>query len=111
MVVNILERKDIQGANIKGADLIEANLEGANLMRANLEGANLIETDLEGANLKEANLKEANLEEAKLEGAHHLSLNQFSKVKTLHSAKLDKKFLLQLKEKYPTIFEVPYYNE
>ena len=32
-------------------------------------------------------------------------------MKTLHNAKLDKKFLLQLKEKYPAIFEVPYYNE
>ena len=51
------------------------------------------------------------LERKDLQGACHLSLNQFSKVKTLHSAKLDKKFLLQLKEKYPAIFEVPYYNE
>ncbi len=69
--MNILKRKDPQGANLKGANLIEA----------------------------------------KLEGAHHLSLNQFSKVKTLHSAKLDKKYLLQLKEKYPAIFEAPYYDE
>ena len=80
-------------------------------MRANLEGANIKEANFKEANLKEANFKEANLEEDKLEEAHHLSLNQFSKVKTLHSAKLDKKFLIQLKEKYSTIFEVPYYDE
>ena len=66
---------------------------------------------LKRKDLQGANLKGTNLIEAKLEGAHHLSLNQFSKVKTLHSAKLDKKFLLQLKEKYPAIFEVPYYDE
>jgi uncharacterized protein YjbI with pentapeptide repeats len=46
-------------------------------------------TDLQGTNLKEANLIEA-----KLEGAHHLSLNQFFKLKTLHNTKLDKKFLI-----------------
>jgi len=51
------------------------------------------------------------LERKDLQGACHLSLNQFSKVKTLHSAKLDTKFLIQLKEKYPAIFEVPYYDE
>ena len=67
--------------------------------------------DLQGANFQGANLQRADLIEAKLEGACHLSLNQFSKVKTLHSAKLDTKFPMQLKEKYPTIFEVPYYDE
>jgi uncharacterized protein YjbI with pentapeptide repeats len=62
--MNILKRKDPQGANLKGANLIEA----------------------------------------KLEGAHHLSLNQFSKVKTLHSAKLDKKILPTIKRKVSSYF-------
>jgi uncharacterized protein YjbI with pentapeptide repeats len=73
---------------------------------------NILErNDLQGASLIEVDLERTNLKEAKLEGAHHSSLNQFSKVKTLHSVKLDKKFLLQLNEKYPVIFEVPYYDE
>ena len=89
--MNILERKDLQGTNLQGT---------------NLQGTDLIETKLEGSNLKRVNL-----ERAHLEGARHLSLNQFSKVKTLHSAKLDTKFLIQLKEKYPAIFEIPHSDE
>ncbi len=83
----------------------------ANLKRANLEGTHLEGARLEGANLKWTYLIGVNLKEAKLKGACHLSLNQFSKVKTLHSAKLDTKFLMRLKEKYPAIFEIPYYDE
>ncbi|RPJ72729.1 MAG: hypothetical protein EHM20_13400, partial [Alphaproteobacteria bacterium] len=31
MYMDIPERKDLRGANLQGADLIEANLQGANL--------------------------------------------------------------------------------
>jgi BTB/POZ domain-containing protein KCTD9 len=79
--MDIPERKDIRGANLQGADLIEANLEGADL-------------------------KMSNLERAHLEGAHDLSLDQLSKVKTPDDTKLDEEILISLKEKYPALFEV-----
>ena len=75
--MDITERKDLQGANLQGA-----NLQGANLYGADLQEANLI-------------------------GAHHLSLEQLSKVKTLYNAKLDEELLITLKEKYPALFEKP----
>lgn len=42
---------NLEGADLRGADLISANLEGANL-----EGADLISANLRGANLRGANL-------------------------------------------------------
>jgi uncharacterized protein YjbI with pentapeptide repeats len=93
--MDIPERKDLLGANLQGVDLIETNLQGANLQEANLRGANL----------EEANLQEADLTEANLQGARNLSLYQLSKVKTLHDTKLDEELLIQLKKKYPTLFE------
>ena len=98
--MDIPERKDLRGANLQGVDLIETNLQGANL-----QGANLQEANLRGANLEEANLQEADLTEANLQGARNLSLYQLSKVKTLHDTKLDEELLIQLKKKYPTLFE------
>jgi uncharacterized protein YjbI with pentapeptide repeats len=87
-------------ANLQEADLTEVNLEGANLEKANLKWTYFI-----GANFKEANLQEADLTEANLQGARNLSLYQLSKVKTLHDTKLDEELLIQLKKKYPTLFE------
>jgi uncharacterized protein YjbI with pentapeptide repeats len=54
-----------------------------------------------------ANLEGANFHKANLEGAYHLSLDQLSKVKTLHNTKLDKELFKPLKEKFPTLFEAP----
>ena len=59
------------------------------------------------ANFQEANLQEANLQGADLQGAQHLSVNQLSKVKTLHATKLDEKLLILLKKKSPALFEKP----
>jgi uncharacterized protein YjbI with pentapeptide repeats len=78
-------------------DLGEINLFRANLKRINLEKTNLSET----------NLEEANFEAAFLGEAYGLSLDQLSKVKTLYDTKLDEKLLIQLKEKYPVLFEEP----
>ena len=68
------ERIDLQGADLKKANLTEADLRGADLRETNLVSANLMSADLEGADLKKANLRGANLEgadlrEANLEGA------------------------------------------
>ena len=90
-----LREANLQGANLRGADLGEANLEGANLENANLQQANLdgailieanlkrvdlrgaylFEFDLEKTNLQEANLarvvlQAANLRDANLKGAN-----------------------------------------
>jgi uncharacterized protein YjbI with pentapeptide repeats len=73
--MNILEKKDLRGANLQEVNLLEANLRGANL-----EGADL-------------------------EGAQNLSLYQLSKVKTLHAAKLNEDLRIPFKEKYPALFE------
>src|SRR5262249_55049042 len=56
---------DLQRAELNGEIL-----RGANLNKANLDGANLREADLDGAKLVGANLYEANLVWAKLRGAH-----------------------------------------
>jgi hypothetical protein len=45
----------------------------------------------------------ADLEGADLIGAHHLTIDQLSKVKTLRNAKLDKELLQQLRRKYPSL--------
>ena len=57
---------DLRGANLRGADLRGANLRGADLRGANLLGADLREADLRGADLRDANLLGANLRGEKL---------------------------------------------
>ena len=61
---------DLSGANLNGADLREANLEGTNLSKANLFQADLRIANLQGANLREANLFKADLRVADLRGAN-----------------------------------------
>jgi BTB/POZ domain-containing protein KCTD9 len=95
-----------EGKDLRGANLIGANLKGANLQEANLQGANLYKADLQLANFYRADLKEANLVRA-----HHSSIDQLSKVKTLHNTKLDEEILIPLKEKYPALFEKPSEDE
>jgi len=58
------------GANLDGANLRSANLDGANLDGANLRSANLDGANLYGANLRSANLRSANLYGANLDGAN-----------------------------------------
>jgi hypothetical protein len=56
------ERANLQGADLRGADLQRADLEGAYLRDANLQGA-----DLQGAYLRNANLQGADLRGARYE--------------------------------------------
>lgn len=107
-----LKKTDLKEANLEGTNLVGANLEKANLQWAylkgvNLKGADLQEADLKDAYLREANLEKANLEKADLKEARNLSIDQLFKVKTLYNTKLDKEFLMPLKEKYPALFEKP----
>ena len=61
---------NLRGANLRGANLDGANLDGANLRGANLDGANLRGANLGYANLRGANLRGANLDGANLDGAN-----------------------------------------
>jgi uncharacterized protein YjbI with pentapeptide repeats len=70
-----LERADLRGADLNGANLSEANLIGANLRGANLSVADLIGAILGGANLSKADLSGANLRRACLNGAYLAAAN------------------------------------
>jgi proteasome lid subunit RPN8/RPN11 len=104
------ERANLEGTNLENVNFKGANLQWAFLKRVNLEGANLQEANLKEAYFKEAylektNFKGADLEKADLRGAYNLSFDQLSEVKTLYDAKLDRDLLIELKKKYPILFE------
>ena len=61
---------DLQGANLRDANLRDANLRDANLWGADLRGANLRDADLRGADLRDANLWDADLQGANLRDAN-----------------------------------------
>ncbi|MBD2774239.1 pentapeptide repeat-containing protein [Iningainema tapete] len=70
-----LGNADLQGVNLRGADLSYADLSEANLKNANLRGADLSYTDLSQANLSDADLRgalliSANLRQASVRGAN-----------------------------------------
>lgn len=60
---------DLQGTDLRNANMAEANLNGAWFNGANLEGVNLVQTQLEGAEFWGVNLKKAGLVSSNLEGA------------------------------------------
>jgi DNA-binding transcriptional MerR regulator len=93
-----LERANLQGAILRGSNLMaaklySADLQGANLREANLQGVDLSDANLKGANLQGANLKEAKLYYAELSGAN-LKGGNLQKAK-LHGANLHGANLLQ----------------
>ena len=65
-----LEPINLQGRNLRHADLNKAMLIGADLRKVQLQDANLREAELQGADLSEVNLRGADLSEAKLQGAN-----------------------------------------
>lgn len=69
LVEGHLEGSDLRGAHLEGASLLGAHLEGASLVGAHLEGADLTGAHLEGARLDFAHLEGASLSRAHLEGA------------------------------------------
>jgi uncharacterized protein YjbI with pentapeptide repeats len=64
-----LEKADLRGVYLNGANLSRAHLEKVDLQNAHLEGAYLSNAHLEGANLCWAELNEADLHDAFLEAA------------------------------------------
>ena len=81
-----LSSADLVGADLKGADLKDADLRGVYLMSADLRGAKLSSADLRDADLRGADLMSANLMSANLKGANLMSANL--KGANLMSAKL-----------------------
>ena len=61
---------NLEGINLRGADLSEADLRSANLTKADLLGADLSEADLRWAYLNNAKLFRTDLREADLSGAN-----------------------------------------
>ena len=70
--IKTLQGADLRGADLLGARLQEADLRGADLREADLRGADLREAHLREADLREAHLRGADLREADLRGAHLL---------------------------------------
>ena len=64
-----LKGVNLEGVDLKWANLVQTNLEGANLGRADLRWTYLEESNLRKVNLYKADLGEAGLERANLEGA------------------------------------------
>jgi len=60
-VIPDLQGANLRGANLQGADLWNANLQDADLQGADLWNANLQDADLRGANLRGAYLSRADL--------------------------------------------------
>ncbi len=99
-------------AELRQASFWEADLTVAVLERADLRKASFIEADLSGAYFRGADLRGADLRGADLRGADlkeakNLTIEQLSKVKTLHGAKLDAELMEQVKDKYPHLLEKP----
>lgn len=72
--------------------------------RKNLRGADFQEADFQEAELNEIDFHKAKLEEVNLCKAKNLSLDQLSRVKTLRNAKLDEELLIPLQKKYLLFF-------
>jgi uncharacterized protein YjbI with pentapeptide repeats len=103
---------NLQQANLKFATLRKARLWGVNLQDANLGSTNLQNTSFKDANLKGANLTYANLKNAylfstDLRGATNITIDQLSKVKTLHESKLDPELMEKVKRCCSYLLEIP----
>jgi uncharacterized protein YjbI with pentapeptide repeats len=85
-----LERADLRGAHLEGANLCGAHLSAADLRGAHLEGANLC-----GAHLSAADLRGAHLEGANLCGAHMEGTQGFPNPADLRMSFFDSSTILE----------------
>ncbi len=100
-----LKSSFLGGANCEGASMIKCDLENAQLIKTNLKGAFLMDANLKGAMLAGADFSQANLMKADLRGVQGVTAEQFATARSLAKALLDPEFELELKEKYPYLFE------
>ena len=102
-----LERGNLKGADLWGANLQEAILRGVNLQDTQLQEANFFKADLRETDLMGAKLHKANLQEADIRKARTLTVEQIREVKTLYNTKLDPELRKQIEEKYPDLLKKP----
>jgi hypothetical protein len=88
---------------LDGLTLGELTSDGLTLRGQTSRELTLLGLTLKGLTLKGLILKRLTLRGLILKRL----LDQLSKVKTLHNAKLDEELLISLREKYPALFEVP----
>jgi len=91
-----LQKANLSGAYLEGANLQEADLRGANLRRAYLQRANFQGADLEAASLQGAFLGSANLQGANLFLVRGLNVPQVSQAENWELAFYDDDFLKKL---------------
>jgi len=82
---------DLESAQLQGADLRCAQLQGVNLKDAQLQGADLRRAQLQGVNLKDAQLQGADLRCAQLQGVYLGKSLGFIKFEQRIKQQLDKK--------------------
>jgi uncharacterized protein YjbI with pentapeptide repeats len=70
LVLVTLDAETLEGADLRGLELIGARLPFTNLRRAVLRGADLFHADLRSANLQGADLRRASLYHARLQYAN-----------------------------------------
>jgi len=99
-----LREADLRRSNLRGY-LHQADLRGANLKHADLRAADLREADLTRADLTDANLEKADLQGAYLQSAKGLTLQQLSRAKTLHNARLDRELRKQAEKSFPHLYQ------
>lgn len=100
-----LENSSFNEACLEGADFTLAKLNNSYLEDSNLKNVLLAGADMQNANFRDTVLDDAILYEANLINAQGITTDQLSKALTLCAAKIDKKFKLALKRKYPHLFD------
>lgn len=119
-----LKKTDFSYTNLSKAEFFNTDLEEAIFYNTNLESANIVASYLKNAILVNANLKQTNFwfsnlngcdffcaildgadfSEAILSDSQNLTIEQLSRVKSLHKAVIDEELKKVLKEKYPNLF-------
>ena len=101
----VAEGRSFEGADLRGALVVDSFLDGANFEGAHLIGANLSGADVSGGAFKLANLREAVFENADLKGCSKLTAAQLEEAATLRGAKLDPLLLEQISVSSPGLLD------
>lgn len=99
-----LSNSQLSGANMKFTTLIKANIKDSNLIKTKFTGAVMIDCVLSGSMVAGADFTDANLFKADLTGCKGLTIEQLSKCRNIHQAKLDLGMEDKLKEFAPHLF-------
>jgi len=107
-LINVrLDKADLRGSDMSNADLRGARLAGADLRTANLSVAYCKNADFSGAKMDSVNLKGAYLNGANLMGATGLTIDMLKTAQTLFQAKMDSTLQLKASRQAPEKFHKP----